>query len=57
MARSKFSECDKITLAKWVEKTLDQSLTKKKIKVGFRGIGIWPFNLKAMEKKTQLVNI
>ncbi len=47
----------KITLARWVDKTLDQSLTKKKIKVGFRGIGIWPFNPKAMENKTQPTNI
>jgi hypothetical protein len=45
MVRSRFSELDKITLVRWVDKTLDQSLTKQNIKVGFRRIGIWPFNL------------
>ncbi len=28
-------------------------LTKKNIKVGFKAIGIWPFNPKAMDNKTQ----
>jgi hypothetical protein len=41
MARSKFNELDKITLVGWVNKTLDQSLTKQNIKVGFKRIGIW----------------
>ncbi len=32
---------------------LHQSLTKKNIKVGFKVIGIWYFNPKAMDNKTQ----
>jgi hypothetical protein len=40
MARNKFSELNKITLAIWVDKTLDQSPTKQNIKVGFNVIRI-----------------
>jgi hypothetical protein len=40
MARSKFNELNKITLAIWVDKALDQSLTKQNIKVGFNVIRI-----------------
>ncbi len=40
MARSKFNEPDKITLVGWVDKTLDQLLTKHNIKVGFKRIRI-----------------
>ncbi len=36
MAISKFNKLDKITLARWVDKALHQSLTKQNIKVGFR---------------------
>jgi hypothetical protein len=32
---------------------LDQSLTKKNIKVGFKAIGIWYFNPKVMDNKIQ----
>jgi hypothetical protein len=57
MAISINNELDKITHVKWVDKALDQLLTKHNIKVGFKGIGIWPFNPKAMEKKTQPTNV
>jgi hypothetical protein len=40
MARNKFSELNKITLAIWVDKALDQSLTKQNIEVGFNVIRI-----------------
>jgi len=36
MAISKFNKLDKITLARWVDKALHQSLTKQNIKVGFK---------------------
>jgi hypothetical protein len=57
MARNKFSEHEKIMFVGWVDKALDQLLTKQNIKVGFRETRIWPFNLKTMENKTQLSNI
>jgi hypothetical protein len=33
------------------------TLTKKNIKVGFKAIGIWPFNPKAMDNKTTFKNL
>jgi len=57
MARSKFSEHEKIMLVGWVDKALDQSLTKQNIEVGFRGTRIWPFNPNTMENKAQLASI
>lgn len=38
MTKSRFNEVDKITFVGWVDKALDQSLTKQNIKVGFKGI-------------------
>jgi hypothetical protein len=35
MVRNKLNELDKITFVIWVDKALDQSLTKQNIKVGF----------------------
>jgi hypothetical protein len=52
MVRSRFSEHDKITLVGWVDKALNQLLTKQNIKVGCKGTRIWPFKPKAMENKT-----
>lgn len=57
MARSKFNELNKITLAIWVDKALDQSPTKQNIEVGFNVIRIWPFNLRAMDENIELTNI
>jgi hypothetical protein len=56
MAISINSEFDKITHVRWVDKALDHLLTKHNIKAGFKGTGIWPFNLKAMENKTQPIS-
>jgi hypothetical protein len=36
MAKGRFSKHNKIIFARWVDKTLDQSLIKQNIKVGFR---------------------
>ncbi len=41
----------KITLIDWVNKTLDQALTRKNIMSRFKGIGIWPLNFKTMDAK------
>ncbi len=34
-----------------MDRTLDQSLTPQNIKYGFNVIGIWPFNLRTMDKQ------
>jgi hypothetical protein len=57
MARRKFNILDKITLVEWVDKALNQLLTKQNIKARFKGIVIWTFNLKPMENETVTVHI
>jgi len=57
MARNKLNKLDKITFVIWVDKALDQSLTKQNIKVGFNVTWIWPFNLRTMDEKIELANI
>jgi hypothetical protein len=51
MVKSKFNELDKIIFVRWVGRSLNQSLIKQTIKVGFRVIRIWPFNPKIMDEK------
>jgi len=51
MFRSNDKEPYKVTIVGWVDQALEQSLAKK-IKSRFRNIGIWAFNLKAMDGKT-----
>jgi hypothetical protein len=46
----------KIALTWWVDKALDQALTRKNIILGFKGIGFWPLNPKAMDKKLPLIS-
>ncbi len=53
MSRSNHMEPNKITLVGWVDQAINQSLTKKNIKVGFKATCIWPFNPKAMDNKIQ----
>jgi hypothetical protein len=40
VVKNNHCEPEKCTLASWVDKSLDQSLSKKNIKSGFKGIGI-----------------
>jgi hypothetical protein len=54
MVRKNYTKLDKITLARWVDKALDLALTRKNIISRFKGTGIWPLNLKAMDSKTSL---
>jgi hypothetical protein len=53
MVRNNYNEPNKATLAMWVDKALDIALSKKNIKSGFKVIGIWPFNPKAMDGRTK----
>jgi hypothetical protein len=53
MVKNNHCELDKCTLVSWVDKSFDQSLSKKNIKSGCKVIGIWPLNLKVMDHKTK----
>ncbi len=53
MVKNIHCESNKCTLVSWVDKILDQSLSKKNINSGFKDTRIWPLNLKAMDHKTK----
>jgi hypothetical protein len=50
----RYQELDKITLIRWVDKIIDQSLTKDNIRLGFKVTNILRLNPKATEEKTQM---
>jgi hypothetical protein len=52
MVERKYNKFKKIAFIRWVDKTLNQSLTKHNIKARFEATSIWPLNLKAMTNKT-----
>jgi hypothetical protein len=54
MVSNNYKEPDNIAFANWVDKALDATLSKRNIKNGFKVIGIWPLNPKAMDGKTKL---
>jgi hypothetical protein len=37
----------------WVDKALDQALLRKNIISGFKSIGFWPLDPKAMDERTK----
>ncbi len=51
MSKNNYKELDKIMLDGWVNKALDQGLSKQNIKFGFKVTRIWPINLRAMVDK------
>jgi hypothetical protein len=51
MVRKNYTKPNKITLAKWVDKTLDLAFVRQNIVLGFKNIRIWPLNLRAMDYK------
>jgi hypothetical protein len=53
MVKNNHLKQDKVTLASWVDKTLDQSLSKKNILSVFKAIGVWPLNPRAMDDNTK----
>jgi hypothetical protein len=48
MVRNNHHELEKCTFVTWINKALDQFLSKKNIK---SGLGVWPLNVKAMDDK------
>ncbi len=57
MFKNNHMEPYKITLARWVDQALKQSLTKQNIKLGFRTTCIWPLNTKIMDNKTKPLEV
>jgi hypothetical protein len=53
MVSNNYKEPYKIVFANWVDKTLDAILSKRNINNGFKVIGIWHFNPKAMDGRTK----
>jgi hypothetical protein len=49
MARNNYSEPNKVRLARWVDKALDQALSKNNIRSRFKVTWIWPLNPMAMD--------
>jgi hypothetical protein len=55
MFRTDHMDPNNITMVGWVDYAIDQSLIDKNMKYGFKTTCIWPFNLKAMNNKPQLL--
>jgi hypothetical protein len=49
MVKNNYNVPNKATFTTWVDKTLNVALSIINIKGGFKVIGIWPFNPKAMD--------
>jgi hypothetical protein len=54
MVRRNYTKPNKRALARWVDKTLNLTLIRKNIMLGFKGRRIWPFNPRAMDLKIGL---
>jgi hypothetical protein len=54
MVSNNYIELNKVTLTRWIDTTLDQSLSKNNMKIGFKVIGIRPLNPKATVKNLAL---
>ncbi len=52
MVSNNYIKLDKVTLANWVKKALDQSLTEIFFLLLFRITKIWPLNPTTMHEKT-----
>ncbi len=57
MIKRNYVEPNKIVLAGWVDKAFNQTHLQKNIILGFKSIGIWPLNPKAMDEKTSPNNL
>jgi hypothetical protein len=52
MVRRNYTKSNKIALARWVNKTLNLTFTRKNIMSGFKGTWFWPFNPRSLDSKT-----
>ncbi len=51
LVKRNYTKLDKLKLVGWVNKALNLALTRNNIMSGFKGMGIWPFNPRAMDSK------
>ncbi len=57
MVRNNSTKPHKVTLARWINTTLDKSLSKNNIRFGFKVTWIWPLNTKAMDENFGLIEV
>jgi hypothetical protein len=57
MINRNYIELNKIVSARWMDKTLNQTLSRKNIILRFKSTRIWPLDLKAMDDRTRLNNL
>ncbi len=57
MVKNNYNKLDKVTLARWVDKALDQALSKNNIRSRFKVTWIWPLNPMAMDENQPCKNI
>ncbi len=55
--KNKYNEPNKIILIRWMDKALNQLMTKQNIKAWFKVARIWHLKPKAMDDKTKPSNI
>jgi len=53
MVSNNYKDLDKIAFANWVDRALDLVLSKRNINNGFKVMGSYPFNPKAMDDRTK----
>jgi len=57
MINRNYIEPEKILLVGWVDKILNQALSRKNIILKFKSKGIWPLDHKAMDERTRPKNL
>jgi hypothetical protein len=54
VVKRNYTKLDKLTLARWVDKALDLTLTRNNIMSRFKSTRIWPLNARAINSITDL---
>ncbi len=54
LVRNNYSEPNKVTLARWVNKAMEETLTMQNIQSDFKATRIWPTNPMTMDNRIKL---